>query len=286
MHCYLVFDHALNAAVDRLGRIVSKTAGCDAARLHGVLTLPHAHRQRAIALGADEHVHLLEAIHAADVANRLAEALDRYLSSVARNLVDRDTCEHWRASHHPGLGTLSPAVARPISGHPLTSTAGRTRRRLRLHSRRASGEARETLSVERVAEKLEQAVVILPAGDTGLQVLGHPRHEHLDVPSLELRLDRSHMSAETCCWPATCVWESPPAGSGHSRRLRELPRDFHTPACLVAGEVRASRGSPWSWRPIRVVAIVGAPAHSSRRADDPRASLGGGGSRGRASACR
>src|SRR5918996_2462723 len=33
---------------------------------------------------------------------------------------------------------------------------------------------------------------------------------------------------------------------------------FHTPACLVAGEVRASRGSPWSWRPIRVVAIVGA----------------------------
>src|ERR671919_1617839 len=116
MHCYLVFDHALNAAVDRLGRIVSKTAGCDAARLHGVLTLPHAHRQRAIALGADQHVHLLEAIHAADVANRLAEALDRFLSSVARNLVDRDTCEHWRASRHRTLGTLSPAGASDTPG--------------------------------------------------------------------------------------------------------------------------------------------------------------------------
>src|ERR687892_2054148 len=128
MHCYLVFDHALNAAVDRLRRIVSKTAGCDAARLHGVLTLPHAHRQRAIALGADQHVHLLEAIHAADVANRLAEALDRFLSSVARNLVDRDTCEHWRASRHRTLGTLSPAVACTLSGpsshpHPASTHA-------------------------------------------------------------------------------------------------------------------------------------------------------------------
>src|SRR2546423_15500501 len=94
------------------------------------MALPERHRHRRPALGVDEHVTAVEAVHRGDLLGGVDERLDRFVTAIRRQFVACHSCLHRSEPNELKLGlAVTPRQGddrKPSTIESLNMTAAET----------------------------------------------------------------------------------------------------------------------------------------------------------------